>query len=390
MNQMNQMNHIYLDNSATTKPYPCVVERMIELLQENYGNPSSSHQAGLRAGAAVKLAREQVARSLSVLPEEIVFTGGGTEADNLALFGGAAARCREGKHIISTMGEHPAVARTLDRLEAMGYEITRVPLLNGGQPDLSRLEAAVREDTILVSLMFVNNELGNIYPVKEVRRILNSKGSRAYLHCDGVQAFGKLVLSPRKLGVDLLTISSHKIHGPKGCGALYIRKGVLLSPHTFGGGQEKSLRSGTENTPAIAGFGEAAREMSAHLPQALERVTSLRRYAVTLLHESVPNLVFNSSEEDTIPHILSISLPGFPSEVLLNFLDSKGICVSATSACASKKKGRSSVLTQAGFSDKIIDSTLRISFGNFNTKEDCEGLAEALSEAAATLLSASK
>jgi cysteine desulfurase len=363
------------------------VEKMMEILQDNFGNPSSSHQAGLKAAAAVKLAREQVARSLGALPEEIVFTSSGTEADNLALFGAAAVKCRQGKHIISTMGEHPAVSRALDRLETLGYEVTRIPLLPGGQPDMACLKKSIRKDTILVSIMLVNNELGNIYPVGEVARLLKDEKSRALLHCDGVQAFGKMSFSLRRLGVDLFSVSAHKIHGPKGIGALYIRKGVSILPHTYGGGQEKNLRSGTENTPAIVGFGEAAREMSSHQQDFLEKIGALRQYTVDRLKEKVPNIVFNSPEEDTIPHILSVSLPGLKSEVLLNFLDDKGICVSATSACASKKKAKSSILTNAGFPEKIVDSTLRISFGNFNTQTDCDSLANALYEASSTLLS---
>jgi cysteine desulfurase len=234
--------------------------------------------------------------------------------------------------------------------------------------------------------MVVNNELGNIYPVEKIRAILKNKGSGALLHCDGVQAFGKMPLSLRKLGVDLFSVSSHKIHGPKGCGALYIRKGVTVVPHIFGGGQEKNLRSGTENTPAVIGFGEAAREMADHLPQSIEKVSSLRRLTVNLLQEKIPSSLINSPGENTVPHILSISLPGFKSEVLLNFLDDKGICLSATSACASKKKARSSILTNAGFPDRIVDSTLRVSFGNFNTESHCENLVKALHEAVSTLL----
>lgn len=380
------MEQIYLDNSATTKPYPSVVEKMTEMLTDNFGNPSSSHQTGLAAAAAVKEAREQISRALSVSPEEMVFTGGGTEADNLALFGAAAAKSRQGKHILSTMGEHPAVARALDRLKEMGFEVDRVPLLPGGQPDFKQFEAMLREDTVLVSLMLVNNELGNIYPVAEVAKLLKARGSRALLHCDGVQAFGKMPLSLRGLGVDLFSVSAHKIHGPKGCGALYIRKGVSILPHTYGGGQENNLRSGTENTPAISGFGEAAREMAAHQKERVEKIWALRQHAVGLLTAKIPSVLINSPSDNVVPHILSVSLPGFKSEVLLNFLDDRGIRLSATSACASKKKAKSSVLTNAGFPDRVVDSTLRVSFGSFNTEKDCEALADALHAAVSTLL----
>ena len=384
------MPFIYLDNSATTKAFPCVIEKMAAVLGEDYGNASSAHLAGRKAAAHIKEARAHIARAIGAAPSEIVFTSGGTEADNLALYGAAMSRQRRGKHIISTKGEHPAVLRTLDRLEELGFEVTQVPLLEGGQPDLIAFENALRGDTILVSAMLVNNELGTIYPLEKMREILRKKKSEAWLHTDAVQALGKIPIQVQHLGIDLMSISAHKVNGPKGCGALYVRKGIRLLPQMTGGGQEAGLRSGTENVAAIAGFGLAVQETMQKMEESANYIEQLRTLLIEQLHEKTPDVAYNSAPKDGVAHIVNLSYPGFKSEVLLNFLDGKGVCVSAASACAAPGKIKSSVLTQAGFSEKRVDSALRISFGWYNTREDVIALADALKEATKTLISASR
>lgn len=364
---------IYLDNSATTRPAPQVVAQIQQILSNGWGNPSSAHGRGFQAARILAAARSSVAELLSCPPECITFTGSGTESDNLALFGTAEALARRGRHIITTAGEHPAVLRSCERLQALGFEVTYLPLDKTGQIRLSDLDSALRPDTILVSIMLVNNELGTIYPVKEAAALTKQKSPLALFHTDAVQALGKIPVAPSRLGVDLLSVSAHKIHGPQGVGALYIAPKVRLIPRIFGGGQEKGLRSGTENLPGIAGFGAAAEFVKA-LPAG--HYEALKK---ELLAALPPDVLVNSPA-DGAPHIVSISIPGLKSEVALRALSDHGVYVSAGSACSSKKNALSPVLLACGLEKERIDTTLRISFGAFNTPDDCREFVKILAQ----------
>jgi cysteine desulfurase len=377
------VREVYLDNSATTQPYPQVIERMARMMEENYGNPSSLHRRGFQAEKEVSAARKQVADSLRCQPEEICFTGSGTEADNLALFGTARALRRQGNHILTTAVEHPAVLQCCHRLEEDGFQVDYIPMTSQGELDMEFALSHLRPETILCSIMLVNNELGSIFPVERFKAAMQAAGSRGLLHTDCVQAYGKLPFTPKKLGADLVTLSAHKIHGPKGVGALYIRKGVRLAPHLCGGGQERGLRSGTENTYGIVGFGAAVEETFAQLPQHIAHLRDLKEYTLSRLPE-VENCVVNSPTKGA-PHLLHLSLPGLRSEIMLHQLESMGIYVSSGSACSAKSHRASHVLTQAGLSDTLLDSALRISFGAFNTREDCDALIEGLKVCRSTL-----
>lgn len=371
---------VYLDNSATTKPCRRAVERMTRSLTETWGNPSSLHALGVEAEREQGAARAAVAGRLFCRPDEIIFTGGGTEANNLALFGGAGAGKRRGRRIVTTAIEHPSVLETASALEKQGFEVIRLsPGPDGKIPEESFF-GAVDETTVLVSVMLVNNETGAVQPVKSAAAAIKRAGAPALLHCDGVQAFGKLPFRPDELGVDLLSLSAHKIHGPKGAGALYKRKPVHLLPTVYGGGQEKGFRSGTEATPAIAGLLGALEELPD--PRTLlPEITRLRDYAVGRLRDT--GLVEFNSPADAFPYILNISVPGFRSEILLHFLESKEIYVSSGSACSGGKG--SYVLRQMGLPLSRVDSALRISFSRENTPEDIDRLAGALSEGGRTL-----
>lgn len=347
-----------------------------------YGNPSSGHSLGRGAKAVLDGARKSVAAALGARPEEIVFTSGGTESDNWALISAAEAGMHRGKHIISTAIEHDAVLKTLEQLKHRGFEVTLLKPDKSGYISVSEVENALREDTVLVSVMMVNNEVGSVMPVADIARMLRARKSAALLHTDAVQGFLKIPFSAAKLGADLISVSSHKIHGPKGAGALYIRSGTKLKPLLFGGGQENGLRSGTEAIPAIAGFGAAAEDGSANMERNTAQMAAVRSRTAELLRERVPEVQFIGS--GAAPHILCISLPGHRSEVMLNFLDSRGICVSRGSAC--KKGRRSHVLESMGLPPKVIDGAVRLSFSEYNTEEEAEWFAEQFAEAARTLL----
>ncbi len=366
---------IYLDNSATTKPYPQVVKAMTDALTEGFGNPSTLYRLGLDAEKAVKAARKSVAKSIGASEQEVFFTSGGTESDNTAIFGAWEARKKQGKRIISTAVEHPAVLRCLDALKNKGADIVLLPVHRDGSLDMDAFRQALTEDTILVSVMHVNNETGAIFPVEEIASVLSefAKKSgivRPLLHSDCVQSYGKLPVDAAKLGVDMLSVSAHKVHGPKGIGALYVKKGVHVPPLICGGGQEAGFRSGTENVPAILGFGAAADLIK---PQRFEA----RDYLKERILKDIPDVVINSPE-DGCSSVLNVSFVGCRAEVLLHQLEQDEIYVSTGSACSSKDKG-SHVLSAMGLKPEEIEGAVRFSFSAENTKEEMNTVMDKLS-----------
>lgn len=370
----------YLDNSATTKPCEASVKAICAMLETNYGNPSSLHTAGIQAHRAVEQAREAVAAALGAEDKtEIIFTSGGTEANNLAVFGSAYALGRKGRRIITTAIEHESVLEPFAQLENEGFEVIRLKPDQAGHISVEQLKEAVNDNTILVSMMMVNNEVGTLLPVGEIRKILKQNGSPAYLHIDAVQAFGKMPVKVRALGADLVTVTAHKIHGPKGVGALYIKKGAPLRPRAFGGEQERKIRPGTEASPLIAGFGAAVKE--ADWKAAREQVSALNQQLRSGL--AAMDGVLLNSPEDAVPYILNIAVAGIRSQTLIQFLSGKGVCVSNGSACGKGKK--SHVLTAMGLSPERIDSSIRVSFSRYNTPGDVDAFLLALNEAMGSL-----
>ena len=365
------MEEIYLDNSATTRVCEKSAKKVLELMTQCYGNPSSLHKKGLEAQREVAHARQAVAVSLGAQPREIIFTSGGTEANNLAVLGGAAAGRRRGKRIVTTAIEHPSVLEPMRQLEKEGFEVVFLtPDADGRVPEEAVLKA-VTGDTILISVMAVNNELGSIQPIEVLKKAVKRAGAPALVHVDGVQAYGKLPLRPEKLGIDLLTVSGHKIHGPKGVGALYVSKNARILPRTFGGGQERELRPGTEAAPLIAGLGAAAEELP-DWGQAYSRMEKLRDY--TLQKLSGLEGVEVNSPVGGLPYLLNFSALGIRSETMLHFLAQRGIYVSSGSACAKGKQ--SHVLKAAGLPDSRISSAIRVSLSWENIERDTGAPAE--------------
>ncbi len=360
---------VYLDNSATTKVCPEAVSAITQMLTENYGNPSSTHRKGLDAGEALIKARKQVAGILSCSPDEIYFSTSGSVANNTAIYGAVKALRRRGNRIVTTSIEHPSVLRCMQDLESVGFEVIYLKPNRNGSFSQEELFNAVNKSTILVSIMAVNNEIGVINPVSAASKAIKRVGAPALLHCDAVQAFGKLPVNPAKEGIDLMSISAHKVHGPKGVGALYIRKGVQIKPHIIGGGQENGMFSGTEPMPAIAGFGAACAAMP-DLAKQLNHMTALRNYTVERL-KALPHVEINSPQ-DSLPYIVNLSVAGIPSEVLINHLSRQGIYISAGSAC--KKGHRSEVLRAIGLPVQQIDSSVRVSFSRYSTDADADAL----------------
>ncbi len=366
---------VYLDNSATTKPCPGARKRLLEAVDLLWGNPSSLHQKGLEAQLLLEGARAFIAKCLSCRESELYFTSGGTESNNLAVFGAAKAMRHKGKRIVVSSVEHPSVSRAFDKLESDGFTVVRLPVDRFGVVPVEEIENAVDESTVLVSMMAVNNELGSVEPVEALSRIVKEKHSPALIHVDAVQAFGKLPLNVKKLGIDLMSVSAHKIHGTKGAGALFVKDSVHLAPHIFGGGQEKNVRPGTEPLPAIAAFFGAAEELD--IKKSLPAVTALRDGFVKKL-SALDGVVINSGA-DALPYIVNISLPGRPAEAVLNFLSSRGIYVSSGSACA--KGRRSPTLTAAGLESERVNSSLRISLSRFTTADELDFCLEGIEEA---------
>ena len=367
----------YLDNSATTKPEKEVADKVYEMLTDKFGNASSFHKAGLDAMLEVKKARENLAKALSCDTDEIVFTSGGTESNNLAILGAVEANKRKGNRIVTTKIEHESVLQTVDYLETQGFEVVRLDVDKYGFVNVDDLYEAINKDTILVSMMYVNNEVGSIMPVKEIAKAVKRANAPALIHVDCVQAFGKIEVKPRKLGADLVTVTAHKIHGPKGIGALYIKKGVRIVPRTHGGEQEKRIRPGTESSPLIAGFGKAV-ELIPNLKKQGEKTKELNHYLRSEL-EKIDGVIINSSV-DASDYILNMYVPSFmTSQTVVQHLSSQyNVYVSNGSACAKGK--RSHVLTAMKLNEKIIDKSIRVSFSRDNTKEDVDQFVNAIKE----------
>lgn len=368
----------YLDNSATTRCYKEVAEIVAKTMTEDFGNPSAMHLKGVEAENYVKEAAKAIAKTLKVQDKEIYFTSGGTESDNWALIGTALANQRQGKHMITTPFEHSAVSAPLAWLQEQGFEITVIPVDEEGNLDLKKLEEAIREDTILVSTMFVNNEMGAVVPVEEIGRIVHEKNPRTLYHVDAIQAYGKYKIFPKKMGIDLLAVSGHKIHGPKGVGFLYINEKAKVQPFILGGGQQKGMRSGTDNVPGIAGLGTAAKMIYQNLDENVEHMRELKLYFAKEL-ETLEQVEINGPKpEQGAPHILNVSFLGVRSEVLLHSLEDMGIYVSAGSACSSHKRAGSSSLGALRLTQERKESAIRFSFCETTTKEEIDYTLEAL------------
>ena len=370
----------YFDNSATTRCYPEVAEIVVKTMTEDFGNPSAMHLKGVEAEKYVREAAQTLAKILKVNEKEIIFTSGGTESNNLALFGGADANKRSGNHIITTSVEHAAVGQPAERLEQMGYEVTIVPVDHRGVVQLESLEKALRPDTILVSTMYVNNEVGAVMPVEEIAKLVHEKSPKALYHVDAIQAFGKYRIYPKKAGIDMLSVSSHKIHGPKGVGFLYINEKARIQPQILGGGQQAGMRSGTDNVPGIAGLGVAAKMVYTDFDEKIEHMYQLKeRLAEGFL--KLPDVRLNGMEvREGAPQILSASFLGVRSEVLLHTLEEKGIYVSAGSACSSHKRKAAGTLSAMGMEAAQRESTLRFSFSEENTFEEVDYALEVIGQ----------
>ena len=371
---------VYLDNAATTRVCTEAADIAYKVMTECYGNPSSTHTKGREAKTYLDAARAQIAKALGCAVTEVYFTSCGSESDVWAITKGAESMSRRGKHIISSAVEHDAVRKTLADLESRGYEVTYLKPEKDGSISVQSVKNALRSDTVLVTLMMVNNETGGVTDIAGIAKMLKAEGSKALLHTDAVQGFMKLPFSAKKLGADMISISGHKIHAPKGIGALYIKTGVKIKPLIHGGAQESGLRAGTEAMPQIAAFGKAAEIAFEGMKENCEKIAKLRESAASAICAEMPEAVIIGGGA---PHILSVSLPGWRSEVLMNFLEAKGIFVSRSSAC--KKGGRSHVLEAMGLSAPIIDGAIRISFSRMNTQSDVDALVSALKEAHDTL-----
>lgn len=375
------MPMIYLDNSSTTRVDPEVADLVLEMMCGTFGNPSSLHRLGVEAELRYQAAQRQMLTALGAKEGEVIFTSGGTEANNLAVLGAAAAKAKRGNRAVATAFEHSSVAGPIAELGRRGIETVLVKPERDGSIDPERLLAACNEDTILISAMLVNNEIGTILPIAELVRGIRRKSPNATVHTDAVQAFGKLPFKVSELGVDLLTVSGHKIHAPKGVGALYAAKGAKLCPVLFGGEQQKGLRPGTENMALIAGLGLAAERAHTRLYENWDAASKVRDRLAERLREM--DGVTVNSPDGALPYIYNISIPGYRSETILHFLESKGIYVSSGSACS--RGAKSPVLTAMGLSAREIDSSIRVSLSKYNTPEDADAFADALSEGMRTL-----
>lgn len=370
----------YLDNSATTRCYEEVKDIVVKTMLEDYGNPSAMHLKGVEAENYVKQAAKEIAKTLKVQEKEIFFTSGGTESDNWAVIGTALANSRQGKHITTTPFEHAAVSAPLAWLEKQGYEITEIPVDEKGNLLLERLAETIREDTILVSTMYVNNEMGAVVPVEEIGRIIHEKNPKTLYHVDAVQGYGKYRIYPKKMGIDLLAVSGHKIHGPKGAGFLYINEKAKIQPLLLGGGQQKGMRSGTDNVPGIAGLGVAAKKIYENLEADTARMRELKTYLAAELGKMEQVEINGPEPEKGAPHILNVSFLGVRSEVLLHTLEDRQIYVSAGSACSSHKRAGSASLGALRLSPERKESAIRFSLCEFTTREELAYTLEVLRE----------
>lgn len=373
-----------MDNSATTRCSDRACQLMVDLLTKDYGNPSSLHMKGIEAERFVETAKKKIAKTLRVSEKEIIFTSGGTESNNLAIIGAAMANRRAGNHIITTSIEHASVENPMEFLKEQGFEITYLSVDENGIISLEELEEAVTEHTILVSMMQVNNEIGAIEPVAEAVELIKKKNPDTLIHVDAIQSYGKMYIYPKKLGIDMLSVSGHKIHGPKGSGFLWVKEKTKLKPLILGGGQQKGMRSGTENVPAIAGLGEAAEEIYENLDEKRAHLYGLKQRFIDGIEKLEGTHVNGKTGEDSAPHIVSVSFEGIRSEVLLHSLEDRGIYVSSGSACSSnnhagKQKG-SKTLRNIHLKENLLDSTLRFSFSVHTTEEEIDYALEVLGE----------
>lgn len=370
----------YLDNSATTVCEPGVVEKMVQIMTVSYGNPSAMHNKGVEAENYIKEARTIIAKTMKVQEKELIFTSGGTESNNMAIMGCAAANHRMGKHLITTQIEHPAVGNVMKHLEEEGYEVTYLPVDENGIVKLEKLREALRPDTMLVSVMHVNNEIGAVQPLEEISKIVKQNNPATLVHVDAIQGYGKYRIFPKKMGIDLLSVSSHKIHGPKGVGFLYCDSKVKIKPILFGGGQQWDLRSGTENVPGIVGMAEAVKELYTDFETKIEHLYQIKEHFVEKISALDQVKINGVSGRESAPHIVSVSFPGVRSEVLLHALEEREIYASAGSACSSNKPAVSATLRAIHVPKEQLDSTLRFSFSVHTTKEEIDYCAEALEE----------
>ncbi len=370
----------YLDNSATTRAFDDVAQLVADTMTKTYGNPSSMHHYGKVAEDIVKKAKKQIAATLHCNEKEIFFTSGGTESDNMALIGAARSREKEvGKHLITSSVEHPAILETMKYLEKQGFEVTYLPVDKNGQVSVDDLKNAIRPDTILVSIMLVNNEIGALMPIEECGKVIKQVNPKTYFHVDAVQGYGKFHINPSKMGIDLMSVSGHKIHGPKGTGFLYVKNGVRIVPINYGGGQQQGMRSGTENVPGIAGLGRAAEEIYENLDSHVATMRELKSYFIKTVCDKLPDISVNGkTDDDCAPHIISLSIKGVRAEVLLHALEDKDIYVSAGSACSTNRPHVSDTLKSIGLDTELLDSTLRFSMSVFTTKEEIDQAIEAL------------
>lgn len=369
---------VYLDNSATTRAFDSVGQLVAKVMCEDYGNPSSMHMKGVEAEQYIRRAKDIIARNLKVNEKEIYFTSGGTEADNMALIGAAWANYRAGKHLITTRVEHPAILQTMKYLEEQGFTVTYLPVDHNGQIRIEDLKKAIRQDTILVSIMHTNNEIGALQPIEEAGRLIKKINPRILFHVDAVQGFGKCRIYPKKMNIDMLSVSGHKIHGPKGIGFLYADEKVKMKPIVYGGGQQKGMRSGTENVPGVAGIGRAVEEVYSNFDEDINRLYEIKEAFIKGVTQ-IPDVYVNGlTGRDSAPHIVSVSIRGIRSEVMLHALEDKGIYVSAGSACAAKKQSTSATLQAIGVEKDLLDSTIRFSFSVFTTMEEINYTLEAM------------
>ena len=371
---------IYLDNSATTRCYQEVCEIMVKTMREDYGNPSSMHMKGVESEKYIKEASSSIAKTLKVNEKEIYFTSGGTESDNWALIGTALANQRKGKHIITTAIEHPAVSAPCEFLEKQGFTVTKLGVDSQGRISLEELGQAITPETILVSVMYVNNEIGTVQPIAEIGNLIKRKNPGTYFHVDAIQAYGKYRILPKKLKVDMLSVSGHKIHGPKGIGFLYIDEKVKIFPYIYGGGQQKGMRSGTDAVPQVAGLGIAAEKIYGNLEENVNHMRKLRDYFTEELQKIDQVVVHGADGEECAPHIVSVAFVGVRSEVLLHTLEDREIYVSAGSACSTHKRSGSPTLTAIDLPKNQMESTVRFSFCEDTTREELEKTLEVLRE----------
>lgn len=374
---------IYLDNSATTKPYQEVVDKMVLALTTQYGNPSSIYKKGIEVEREIKEIRRNIARSLGAKETEIYFTSGGTECNNTIIRSVANLNRKTKNHIISTVIEHPSVLNTLKDLEADGFEVTYLPVGKDGKISLEDLKNAIKKETILVSVMHVNNEIGTIQPIEEIGKYLKSLDEKVYFHVDGVQSYAKIKFRPSRYNIDFMSVSGHKLHGPKGIGFMYVKENNRIKPLLTGGGQEIGIRSGTENVPGIYGIGEAVRILNQDLEGTIDKIRGLRDLLKEEILANIDNVKINSPE-DGVCHVLNVSFRGVRGEVLLHYLEQKEIYVSTGSACSSKKKG-SHVLNAIGLTPDEIEGAIRFSLSDLNTKEEIMKTVEVLKESVSDL-----